>query len=276
MLRNRKGFTLLELSVAVLILGIVIGLLYTYQSRGQKVYNKSFAATSLQSNARSALEQMMLTIKQASRDHVFTDSGFNFSVPLPPDAYVNQPYIYFAKPNFGSGTREKTAGARSYDYFVYYISKPNFEFRDNFDYKLAEKYGTRAKIKSLVFRNQSRIYTEDPDRIWPFLPPILELGVDQLPEDALEEEEKEVLTREEVREIQVLFRDNTDLLERKGTSFLSNAKLDDLLPTFSLYQSSFAFGFSEGNSKLFKIRVNLVDELTKTSVEFESAVTPRN
>lgn len=259
------------------LISVVLALLLFYNGRGTKIFNKSFRVAYLQANARSTLEQMMLNIKQASVDHIFTDRGFNTQVPLPEDAYDNKPYIYFAKPNISSAGDKGGLQVDDYDYWLYYIGRISYEARDERDEKYVAFYDGKARLRSMVIRHQSRYYTEDPKKSWPFPPPILALGVNKLPEDYSKEERKEKKNQTfTIDEFGNVISDPNKVQDKTTTSFLANAEIQDESPEFSAYQSAFFFSFSEGSDSLFKIRINLVDESSNSKVSFESAVTPRN
>lgn len=230
----------------------------------------------LQANARSSLESMINKIRMASRDHIFTETGFNIAVPLPADAYDNKPYLYFAKPNVVDG---EAGGLKvqDYDYYLYYVARISYESKDIEDEKYYDYYDGRAKLKSLVYKKQSRAYTEDPRKTWPFLPPIISLGVNYLPQDQTKEErEKRAINPFFYDELGNLVPDPNKVKKESDTSYLSFAKVQDQSPEFSLYQSDFYYSFSPQAKNLFQVQVNLVDEISKTTVSFESAVTPRN
>lgn len=290
--RNQIAYTLVELIVVLSLITGVIALLFFYNKRGQKVYNKSLDAAILQANARSALEQMMRTVKQASKDYIYIDTGFNTGVPLPDDAFNSKPYIYFAKPNLVEATEQTEVfgvkqiglgGKRigfavdNYDYWLFYIARTTYEPKSIEDDKYIQLYSGKARMKSLVFRGQSRSYTEDSSKEWPFLPPIVSEGVNQLPEDLTEEELALLEDRKfEFDEFGNLIPDPNAVADKSELSFLSLAEVQNQTPEFSIYQSDFFFAFNQGNDDLFKFRVKLINEQSKTKVEFESAVTPRN
>lgn len=232
--------------VAISLVGIVAGMIYLYNIRGWKVYNKAMSFGILQSEARAALSQMARNIKLSSSDLIFTGTAYNSNIPLPTDAIYGKPYIYFAIPRKQEykaqelKSRESTIITPNYDYYLYYIGKAK-----NRDGDVARD---RARLKLFRILDVDGFYTLENAKKWPILPPRL-LGA-------------------------------TDYLDANGIS-LSGAVRDveykDISAEFSLYQSAFSFNYFNSNyDKLFSISVNMIDTLTNTKVDFETSVTPRN
>jgi prepilin-type N-terminal cleavage/methylation domain-containing protein len=244
--RNTKGYTILELMVAISLIGIVIGMLYLYNNRGWVIFNKSISYSKLQTDARSALQQMVNNIRKSSCDLVYTSNTFNSQVPLPEDFIYGKPYIYFAVPHKQDyqareiKSRESTVNIPNYDYYLYYIAKSKN--------KDGETTLDRAKLKLFLIKNISGDYTVNNLKDWPFLPPQLE-------------------GKSDYRSI--------DGVKSYGTG--SKIEYQDYSPEFSLYQSEFSYNYYNTNyDKLFKIRVKLVDPENNTKLDYETAVTPRN
>lgn len=267
--------------VVISIITGVIALLYFYNNRGWKFFNKAFQVGTLQTNAKSALDTIVRNVRRASKDLVYVGQGFNLDVPLPEDAIFGRQYLYFAVPK-----HDDENNVEAYDYFLYYIApikiKEKFDDQEAYDkiQKLERQLEGRAKIKLLAFRDQSKSYTEDFERKWPFLPPILELGVNKLPADfdLSEDAEREDEGILGFRTVAPFDKPENKELERINLSFLSDieADIEDATPEFSLYQSDFFFDFGNTYDSLFTINVRLYDPLTDTRVDFESSVTPRN
>lgn len=244
--RSKAGYTLIELMVTVSLIGIVIGMLYLYNSRGWILFNKSLSFGVLQTNARAALEELAFNIKRSSRDLIYTSSTYNSNVPLPEDAYLGKPYIYFAVPYSQEykprelKSKIETVDVPDYDYFLYYIGKAK-----NRDGDFAND---RARLKLLLIRNQDGKYTAKNAPHWPIMPP-------ELAGSKAYDQGKNTKKRGQVVDIEN----------------------QDLSPEFSIYQSDFYYGFFGSNfENLFKIRVKMIDTKTKTRVDFETAVSPRN
>jgi hypothetical protein len=232
--------------VAISLIGIVIGMLYLYNNRGWAIFNKSISYSKLQTDARSALQQMVNNIRKSSYDLVYTSSNFNTQVPLPDDFIFGKPYIYFAvahKQDYKARelkSRESTIGIPNYDYYLYYIAKA--QNRDG------EMTLDRARLKLFLMKNISGDYTVNNLRNWPFLPPGLEGKSDYRAADGT-----------------------------KTYGAGSKIEYQDYTPEFSLYQSEFSYNYYNTNyDKLFKIRIKLVDPENKTKLDYETAVTPRN
>jgi len=131
----------------------------------------------------------------------------------------------------------------SYDYYLYYFAKPKTDVDRGPDPRLTKS----AKLKMLVYKNQSTVYTESQTTEWPFMPP--ELVEEDAPND------KNISKR----------------------SYLGHVTREELTPEFSIYKSTVIFDYSgDNNDKLFVIKVNLYDEGSDTRVSFETAVAPRN
>ncbi len=235
--------------VVVSVIGIVFGMLYLYNNRGWKLFNKSIDFGRLQLDARAALEQMSYNIKQTSPDLVYTDRGYNSKVPLPSDYLAGKPYIYFAAPAKQSGSKYKERDLKSkekssisippYDYYLYYIAKAKDRYGD-FDYK-------RARLKLLKIVSQDGSYTISNALKWPVLPPSLLINYDI---------------------------DNLDEAIRSGQS--NDVEMQDVSPEFSSYQSEFSYNYFNSNyDNVFSIEVKMIDPDTNTKVEFRTAVAPR-
>lgn len=281
---------MVELIIVISLISGVLGLLYLYRSRGLKLYNKSFKSSVLQADARSQLEQIMFNIKQASADRIFVGEGFNSAVPLPDKAFYDKPFLYFVKPS----SIQKKGQVRGYDYYLYYIGpvRNKFdEFKNDDSGQFYEYYRKKAKMKLLIIRNQSKSYTEDSSKIWPFLPPIMDLGINQLPEDLKDDEDdendnsaksrakkakKKRITKNKNTDFDLKFAKLNSELNKSETSFLQYMALRDVSPEFSIHQSQFYFDIQARKRPLFRIRIHMVDEATRTKVDFESSVAPRN
>lgn len=236
-LRNTQGYTLIELMVSISILAIVLTLIYSNYNRGLVLFNKALQFGRLQTNARASLEQLVHNIKLASRDLIYVGDTFNSNVPLPDDYAFGKPYIYFAIPQ---KTTENKDELPLYDYYLYYIA-----YAKNFDGDFVQD---RAKLRLFKILKQDGQYTVDNILHWPVMAPSL-LG------QANYETE-----------------DNTMKI-----GFANDVEYGDLSDEFSLYQSEFAYFYYNSNYEhLFKIKVKMVDPQSKTHMEFETAVTPRN
>ncbi len=240
--------------VAISILAIVTGLLYSSYQEGWFLFKKSFQFGRVQADARSALEEMCQRLKRANKDLVYISESYNLQVPLPEDAIFSKPYIYFAvaepqsadaKPQANRDGKVSNHITRDiayppYTYYLYYIAKA----RD----KDGEFSASKAHLKLFVIKNQDGEYTISNKTQWPFLPPSL-IG-------------------------------KTDYLEDPSTyrrGFAGNVDHQLLSPEFSLYQSKFAYNYYNSNyESLFKVQVRMVDSESKTKMDFETAINPRN
>ena len=248
--RKNMGHTLLELMVVISLIGVVIGMIYLYNNRGWNLFNKSLQYGRLQTDARSALEQMMYNIKRSSKDLVFVGSDINSNVPLPNDWVYGKPYIYFVVPSKKIEYKERDLKSKNpssivvppYDYYLYYIAKAknaDGDFTTN-----------RARLKLFVVKSQDGAYTVEHTNDWPAMAP------DLIGENNYEDPDKAVV---------------------KKIGQVTDIEYQDLSPEFDLYQSEFAYTYFNTNYEhLLKVRVKMVDLTTNTKVDFESAVTPRD
>jgi hypothetical protein len=233
--------------VAISLISVVAGMLYMYQNKGWKLFDKSLSFAKLQVDARASLEQLSRNLKRCSKDLIYVDSVFNTKVPLPEDAIYGKPYIYFAMPQKQTyqarGVRSKasTVSVPKYDYQLYYIAyvkdKDGLFVRD------------RAKMKLIIIRDQDGEETLARSKEWPFMP-------------------SEYYGAAKVENVNGTI----------STGFASKVKMQTLSNEFELYESYFNFGFFNTGDfeNLFRIRVKMVDPKTDTTVEYETAINPRN
>lgn len=233
--------------VAISLISIVAAMLYQYQNKGWSIFNKSLSFAKLQIDARASLEQLSRNLKRCSKDLIYVDTVFNSKVPLPEDAIYGKPYVYFAMPQKQSykardvRSRANTVNIPKYDYQLYYIAyvkdRDGLYLRD------------RAKLKLIIIRDQDGEETLARAEEWPFMP-------------------NEYYGAAKIENVNGTI----------STGFASKIKMQDLSNEFELYESYFNFGFfNAGDFKnLFRIRVKMVDTKTNTTVEYETAINPRN
>lgn len=245
--RNQFAYTIIELMVAVSLISIVSGMLYLYQNKGWKIFNKSLSFAKLQVDARASLEQLSRNLKRGSKDLIYVDSAFNSKVPLPEDAVYGKPYIYFAMPQKQSykardvRSKANTVFTPKYDYYLYYIAFA----QDGEGLYLQD----RALLKLIIIKDQDGNETLARAKDWPFMPP-------------------EYYGSTKVEDVNGTI----------STGFASPIKYKTLSNEFEIYESYFNFGFfgTDDFKNLFRIRVKMVDPKTNTIVEYETAVNPRN
>lgn len=251
MRRGQNGYTLIELMISITLLAVILGLIYANYNRGYTLFNKAFQFGRLQSDARSALEQMANNIKRANKGMVFVGDSFNSDVPLPKDYAFGKPFVYFAVPQTNSsGSRASVDGQKirsgltedtiaNYDYYLYYVA-----YAKDQDGNYARD---RAKLKLLKIKNQDGDYTLNAQQ-WPIMAPSL------IGKANLEEEE--------------------DVIKVSTPGYI---EYDDLSDEFSLYHSEIAYYYYNSNyDNLFTLKVKLIDPITDSKLEFETSVTPRN
>lgn len=233
--------------VTVSLISIVAGMLYMYQSKGWTLFAKTTSFSKLQLDARASLEQIARNLKRCSKDLIYIDTVFNINVPLPEDMIHGKPYLYFAMPQKQQykareiKSKDDTVGVPAYDYYLYYFAfakdKDGLNLQD------------RARLKLLIVPNQDGEATLANAQEWPFMP-------------------REFYGSTPVRDI------NGVIL----TGFASTVKMKSLTDEFDRYESFFNFGFynTDDLKDLLKIRIKMIDKKTNTSVDYETAITPRN
>lgn len=294
--RCKKGYSLIETMAVLAVLGIVMGLLYAYSNNGWRLFYQSYSRGLSQVKARLAVKVLSDDLMDANKNRVSIDRGASFGVPLPDDVKDSSPFIYFTKPAF----YEPTGDVIAYDYVLYYFAKPK-QSVDFEEINAKRKYDSNKylTLKTLRFKNQSKTYTEDKEKKWPFLPPILEIYKSTLPED---NELIETLTQSSSAALTTsgtsadtfspgnsadqnnnLFLDHFAQLKavRRNISVSNNFTAKALTDPFTNEQASFIFGQDYKNDLIVKIKVSVEETplffgLMAVMSEFEVKVTPRN
>lgn len=262
MRRDSKGFSLIEMVVAVTILTVVVSLLYLYSNKGLLFYEKIFNFDRVQINVKSTLETVLNNLREASRSYVHIGSGYNSRVPVPDDLIISEPYLYFAKYVSDSDQAEvrgikdkidrKVAGY--YDYYLVYLSKVE---KDSGEY-----FTDKARLKFLVFTNQSIDNTDFNANDWPFLPYLEDDYTVSLFSIGLDEDEKQ------------------DTPQKLNRGFLDYVSMSGSSPVFSISNSEIEFDYFNSNNlinkTLIKFKINIKDERENVILDLESAVMPRN
>lgn len=286
--RKKHGYSLIETMAVISVIAIVVGLLYAYSDEGWKLFYQSYSRGLSQVKAKIAIRALQEELREANKNRLLVGKGIAFGVPLPDDTKEGTSFIYFTKPK----TFEKTGDVIGYDYILYYFAKP----KELFDEKL-QNIRQRTDIerplilKAVKFINQSKYYTEDNDKSWPFLPPILELNKSTLEEDevfinSLKEssEDTETSTIEiKTSNEQEIFLDHFARLKKESRNIpiSGNFQATTLTDPFASEDVNFFFGQSYKRSKPIKIKVTIQESpilfgLMAAKTEFEVKVTPRN
>ncbi|MBI2996567.1 MAG: hypothetical protein HYY52_07700 [Candidatus Melainabacteria bacterium] len=267
----------------IAVIAIVLGLLYAYSDQGWRLFYQSYGRGLLQVKAKVAIKAISEELREANKKRIAINSGSSFGVPLPDDAKDSSPYIYFTKPVIF----EPSGDVISYNYILYYFAKPKRLQEDIIKgIQQEEKY---LILKSIKFLNQSKHYTEDEEKSWPFLPPILEIQKSSLPEDkefidSLKQDfanPKEETTVNESED--ELFIDHFAKLKKESRNipisgnFLANSLTDP----FTTNEVNIYFGKEYKTDKPIKIKVSLEESsvlfgLMGAMSEFEVEITPRN
>ncbi len=282
----------------IAILGIVTGLLYAYSDQGWKLFYQSYSRGLSQVKAKLAIKTISDELREANKERLAVSKGTSFGVPLPDDASDGTPYIYFTKPTSNKGTGDVTG----YNYVLYYFAKPKenpLEYQNNLTKrkKLSEKE-KYLTLKYIKFLNQSKVYTEDQSKAWPFFPPILELRKSRLPED--EEYIASLATMSGSNEVNNaqgqtvsptktasntngLLLDHFALLKEasRNIPISGNFAASSLTEPFSSTDTNIFLGQDYKKDKPVKIKI-IIDQptlflgLMAAKSEFEIVVTPRN
>ena len=181
--RNHNGYSLIETMTVVSVIAIVLGLLYAYSDQGWKLFYQSYTRGLSQVKARLAIRTITDELREANKNRITTGSGNTYGIPLPDDTKDGSPYIYFTKPK----SYEEKGDVIGYDYVLFYFARPKEKIDPLQPIQPVQKKKRENQdfltLRSIKFLNQSKSYTEDESKTWPFLPPILEIGKSILPED---------------------------------------------------------------------------------------------
>ncbi len=173
-----SGYSLIETMTVLAVLGIVMGLLYAYSNDGWKFFFQSYSRGLSQVKARLVVKIVADDLLDANKGRIYIGRGTSYGIPFPDDVKDSSPFIYFTKPVF----YESTGDVVGYDYVLYYYAKP----KQNPDEIYSQRVRNKVEyliLKSVKFKNQSKTYTEDLSKKWPFPPPIVEIYKSTLPQD---------------------------------------------------------------------------------------------
>ncbi len=294
--RKNNGYSLIELMTVIGVLGIVMGLLYAYSDQGWRLFYQSYGRGLSQVKAKLAVRILSQELREGNKARLTIGQGNTYGVPIPDDAKDNTSFIYFTKPKFYESTGEVIA----YDYVLFYFAKPK-ESQD-LSRKLDRKRRLDNEIqfsilKSIKFLDQSKHYTEDESKSWPFMPPIIEISKSKLPEDDTFLETLQAGAEQSATE------PPTGLIENSSTSTQTTIQYEDqasklktasrkipisgnflataLTNPFTKEEASIFFNQNYTADSPIKIKVSLQEAPNlfvsmPAQTEFEVAVTPRN
>lgn len=277
------------------VLGIVMGLLYAYSNNGWRLFYQSYSRGLSQVKARLAVKVLSDDLIDANKRRIFIGRGVSPGVPFPDDVKDSSPFIYFTKPVF----YQETGDITGYDYVLYYYAKPKKNLEEVYSAKNKNK-PEYLILKSIKFKNQSKIYTDDAEKKWPFLPPILEIYKSTLPEDdefilSLTQDSSSLLTNTSGI---ALSGSSLGNLRNQGNNLFSdhfaqikavsrnipvsgNFTANALTDPFSNEQASFIFGQDYKSDLIVKIKVSIEEPplyfgIMASMSDFEVKITPRN
>ncbi len=268
------------------VLGIVVGLLYAYSNDGWRLFYQSYSRGLSQVKARLAIKVLSDDLIDANKSRMAVGRGISFGVPFPDDVKDSSPFIYFTKPVF----YQETGDVIGYDYVLYYYARPKQKFEEMY-LKRNQNKPEYLILKSIKFKNQSKTYTEDVEKKWPFLPPFLEIYKSTLPEDdefiqSLKQGSSALdisLPKGSGSQIDNLFLDHFAQLKSvsRNVPVSGNFTANALTDPFTSEQSSFTFGQDYRNDQIIKIKVSIEEPPlyfgNKASMsDFEVKITPRN
>ena len=289
----------------IAVLGIVTGLLYAYSDQGWKLFYQSYSRGLSQVKAKLAIKAISEELREANKERLAVSNGTSIGVPLPDDARDGTPYIYFTKPT----SSKDTGDVIGYNYVLYYFAKPKEKFEDFTNNKRKPKEKEQYLIlKFIKFLNQSKYYTEDESKTWPFAPPILELQKSRLPEDDIFLESLKQLNQSTSSggsssgstygdssltgtgqspvtndKSQEQFLDHFAILKKESRNIpvSGNFIASSLTDAFSSESVNIFFGQDYKTDKPVRIKVSIDEQpfllgLMSAMTEFEVKITPRN
>lgn len=302
--RNNKGYSLLETMTVIAVLAIVTSLLYGYSDQGWKLFYQSYGRGLSQIKAKLAVKVISEDLRDANKNRICTSNPSAYGVPFPNDAIQTSPYIYFTKPK----THPASGDVIGYDYVLYYFGKPKQTTEDLYTQRNRKKQKNEEKffiLKCIKFLDQSKSYTEDEEKKWPFFPPILELkkstlradkeyiefikkkysdeGSDNTETASTEPTPEDQATIKEEEEEENLYIDPKILLKKdsRNIPISGNFSSTSLTDPFSNKEAKITFIDDYKNDKPITIKVQIQESpyllgLMGAMSEFEVSVTPRN
>ena len=296
--RGSNGYSLIETMAVLAVLGIVMGLLYAYSNNGWRLFYQSYSRGLSQVKARLAVKVLSDDLIGANKRRITVGRGTSFGIPFPDDVKDSSPFIYFTKPVF----YEQTGDVTGYDYVLYYYAKPKQDLEEIYS-KKKDQRPRYLILKSIKFKSQSKTYTENAEREWPFLPPILEIYKSTLPEDdefinSLAQASSASVSSSSSGDALLpssssssgsavqtnnLFLDHFAQLKAvsRNLPISGNFTAAALTDPFTNEQASFNFGQDYKNDQIVKIKVSIEEpplflSLMSVMSDFEVKITPRN
>ncbi|MBI1859123.1 MAG: hypothetical protein HYR97_08445 [Candidatus Melainabacteria bacterium] len=271
----------------IAVLGVVTGLLFAYQDQGWRLFYQSYSRGLSQTKAKLALRILTEDLREANKRRVSIGKGVTYGVPFPDDATANSSYIYFTKPIIF----EPTGDITGYDYTLYYFAKPKTLMTEEF--RIRDDEVKITVLKSIRFLNQSKFYTEDSEKSWPFMPPLYELFKSRLPEDDnFLESLKQDMGTEDISEESIEssstsqeeeFLDHFAQIKKESRNIPISGNFDavELTDPFSTEEVSIFFGQSYKQDQPINIAVAIEEPagffgLMGAKSQFEVKITPRN
>ncbi len=268
----------------IAILGIVLGLLYAYSDQGWKLFYQSYGRGLSQVKVKLALKVISEDLREANKSRVAIGRGNIYGIPLPDDFAENTPYIYFTKPKI----HDSTGNIIAYDYVLYYFAKLKEKKDDSFSIRRSKIPENYLVLKSIKFINQSKIYTEDVEKTWPFPPPIIDIQKSRLPEDDAYIESQSNITKATPTNLtptntDALFFDHFAKLKKDSRNIpvSGNFLATSLTDPFTHEDVNVYFGQDYKRDKPIKLKFTLQQSsflygLMGTKSELEAKITPRN
>jgi type II secretory pathway pseudopilin PulG len=153
---SNRGFTLLQVLVAIVLLALLLGVAAQSLVTGQKVMGQGTAMTNAQEIAQQVLNYMLIDLRETSG----TDAAAQFS--LSPDANTLSPapikygdgFVHFKKNNGWNGSAITWVGPVEY-YFEYDASLPSFTSAEVNGYGTDLNGNGRIDLGRIVRREQT-------------------------------------------------------------------------------------------------------------------------
>lgn len=115
-LKSNKGFTLVEVVLAILLLGVVLTTIFTFFQYGNLTYKNDNEQYSLQKDARLDMDKIISNVQYADQMYIIEDipTDSEKSVSAYSYIYLNDNKLYFSLYDNSTGERTETVGMGNY------------------------------------------------------------------------------------------------------------------------------------------------------------------
>lgn len=124
-IKDNKGFTLLEMAVSLILLGIIFTAVYTFFNYGNITFVKDNQQYTIQSNTRFDMDKVILSIKYSDEIYLTENKPTDLEKENSTYSYIyiENDIIYFSIYDNLSGEREETVSKGTYLLSDTYFSK---------------------------------------------------------------------------------------------------------------------------------------------------------